>query len=84
MRDDIKPCLMDTVIVPRERKKIHSLPAPSICCPESIFLMENKMESLKNALDNIRQICENENIRPKMKLCLVETIAGLALGLNDD
>jgi len=77
MRDNIKPCLMDTVIVPRERKKIHHQ-------PESIFLMENKMESLKNALDNIRQICENENIRPKMKLCLVETIAGLALGLNDD
>lgn len=77
MKDNIEPCLMDTIIVPRERKQIHHQ-------PESIFLMENKMESLKNALDNIRQICENENIKPKMKLTFVGTIAGLALGLTND
>jgi len=77
MRDNIKPSLMDTAIIPRKQKKIYHQ-------PESIFLMANQVESLKNALDNIRQICENENIRPKMKLCLVETISGLALGLNDD
>lgn len=73
MRDVMKLSPMDTIISPRERKNnIHS------------DTTEHRIECFKNALDNICQICENENIKPKMKLTLIETIAGLTLGLNDD
>lgn len=84
MKDNIEPCLMDTIIVPRERNTIYQHPESYLWSQRSVYLMENKMESLKNALDNIRQICENENIKPKMKLTFVGTIAGLALGLTND
>lgn len=73
MRDVLKFSSMDTVINPRERKNnFHS------------DTMEHRIECFKNALDNIRQICKNETIRPKMKLTLIETISRLTIGLNDD
>ena len=44
----------------------------------------DKIKALRNALDDIVDICDNDRIRPKMKLSLIELIAGLALGLSHD
>mgnify|MGYP003338633935 CR=1 FL=1 len=44
----------------------------------------NKVKALRNALDDIVDTCNNDRIRPKMKLSLVETLARLALGLSHD
>lgn len=85
MKNIASPSMMDIIIVPRKRKYIHATSAqiPQTTSERWPYMM-HQLESLKNALDSIRQICENENIRPKMKLTLVENIANLAIGLNDD
>ena len=44
----------------------------------------DKVKALRNALDDIVDICDTDRIRPKMKLTLVETFARLALGLSHD
>lgn len=77
MKDNVEPCLMDAAIIPRKRSLIHGQSQP-------ISHLVHQRENLKNALDSILQICNNKNIRPKMKLVLIENISGLALGLNAD
>ena len=44
----------------------------------------DKIKALRNALDDIVDICDTDRIRPKMKLSLVETLARLALGLTNE
>ena len=44
----------------------------------------DKIKALRSALDDIVDTCNNDRIRPKMKLSLVETLARLALGLTND
>ena len=44
----------------------------------------DKIKALRNALDDIVDTCDNDRIRPKMKLSIVETLARLALGLTND
>lgn len=73
MRDVMKLSPLDTSIVPRGRN--HTILSDS---------SDHKIECYKNALDNIRQICENDRVKPKMKVTLINTIAGMTMGLTDE
>jgi hypothetical protein len=43
-----------------------------------------KIKALKNALADIVDICNNDRIRPKIKLAVIEMTASLTLGLNEE
>jgi hypothetical protein len=44
----------------------------------------DKIKALRNALDDIVELCDNDDIRTKIKLTLIETNARLALTLHQE
>jgi hypothetical protein len=44
----------------------------------------DRVKALRNALDDIVELCDTDRVRPKMKLALIETFARLARGLTND
>lgn len=43
----------------------------------------DRVKALENALDDIVELCDNDRVRPKVKLALIETFARLARGLTN-